>query len=90
MFADCAFAASGLIEYSFAEPRFHPGFPGSRADPSIHFRHRSLTNVGWCDGHVDSRIRAFTWSSGLYSGDPKRLHIGWFGDSDDNRFFEVQ
>ncbi len=96
MFADCAFAvagraaASGLIEYSFAEPRFHPQYPRWRADPSIHFRHRGLANVGWCDGHVDSRTRTFTWSSGLYPGDPGQHHIGWFGHSDDNSLFDLQ
>jgi prepilin-type N-terminal cleavage/methylation domain-containing protein/prepilin-type processing-associated H-X9-DG protein len=90
MFADAAFAGSGLIEYSFAEPRFHPQFPGLRLDPSIHFRHRRLANVGWCDGHVDSRARSFSWSSGLYTGDPQRLEIGWFGTSDDNRFFDLE
>lgn len=90
MFTDCAFAASTLIEYSFAEPRFHPQFPDFRADPSIHFRHRKQANVAWCDGHVDSRIRSFTWSSGLYIGDPNRLDIGWFGQTDDNSLFDLK
>lgn len=88
MFADAAFAADDLIEYSFAEPRFHPT-NGYRADPSIHFRHRRHANVGWCDGHVDAQGLAFTWSSGLYLGDPGLRAIGWFGVADDNHQFDL-
>ena len=90
MFTDSAFAGSRLIEYSFAEPRFHPGFPTFRADPSIHFRHHGLANAGWCDGHADARRRTFTWSSGLYRADPDRLRIGWFGKTDDNALFDLK
>ncbi len=79
---------SGLIEYSFAEPRFHPQF-GSRADPSIHFRHHKNANVAWCDGHVSPQTRTFTWSSGVYEGDPDRCDIGWFGQADDNSLFDL-
>ncbi|GAG15690.1 unnamed protein product, partial [marine sediment metagenome] len=89
MFTDSAFAASAIIEYSFAEPRFHPQFPTFRADPSIHFRHRKQANVAWCDGHVDRRIRTLSWSSGLYPSDPERFNIGWFGRADDNRLFDL-
>lgn len=89
MFTDAAFVSRGLIEYSFAEPRFHPQF-GTRADPSIHFRHDELANVAWCDGHVTSEWRTFTWSSGFYRGDPDRFDIGWFGTSDDNRLFDLK
>jgi prepilin-type N-terminal cleavage/methylation domain-containing protein/prepilin-type processing-associated H-X9-DG protein len=96
MFTDAAFAAGGLIEYSFAEPRFHPQF-GSRADPSIHFRHFKTANVAWCDGHVTRETRTFTWSSGLYAGalteEPQkaneRFDIGWFGQADDNSLFDL-
>ena len=90
MFADCAFAAQQLIEYSFAEPRFHPQYPTFRADPSIHFRHRGWSNIGWCDGHVDAQRRTFTWSSGLYRADPDRLGLGWFGTTDDNEAFGAE
>ena len=89
MFADAAFVEGRLIEYSFAEPRFFPQF-GSRADPSIHFRHFKTSNIAWCDGHVTPERRIFTWSSGLYEGDPGRFDIGWFGQSDDNTFFDLQ
>ncbi|MGD2109644.1 MAG: prepilin-type N-terminal cleavage/methylation domain-containing protein [Phycisphaerae bacterium] len=89
MFTDAAFAGAQLIEYSFAEPRFHPQF-GTRADPSIHFRHHKLANVAWCDGHVTSERRTFTWSSGFYPGDPDRADLGWFGKKDDNRLFDLR
>jgi prepilin-type N-terminal cleavage/methylation domain-containing protein/prepilin-type processing-associated H-X9-DG protein len=89
MFADSAFVDGRLIEYSFAEPRFFPEF-GTRADPSIHFRHVRTSNIAWCDGHVTRERRTFTWSSGLYEGDPGRFDIGWFGRSDDNTFFDLK
>ena len=89
MFADSAFAAEALIEYSFAEPRFHPQY-GGRADPSIHFRHDRATHAAWCDGHVTPERRTFTWSSGLYSLHPDRFDIGWFGTPDDNSRFDLQ
>lgn len=89
MFADSAFLSGSLIEYSFAEPRFNPQFQ-TRADPSIHFRHAGRANIAWCDGHVSSERRTFTWSSGFYEGDPGRHDIGWFGESDDNTYFDLQ
>ncbi len=94
MFADSAFAgvADGVIEYSFAEPRFHPQYVhwGARMDPSIHFRHLGRANVAWCDGHVDRRRRTFSWASGLYEGDPAAVDVGWFGPDDDNGFFDLE
>lgn len=89
LFADTAFVVSGLIEYSFAEPRYMPT-TGFRADPSIHFRHRRRADVAWADGHVDDRAWSFTWSSGFYPGDPGRHRVGWFGVADDNRFFDLR
>ena len=89
MFTDCGFAARGLIEYSFAEPRFHPQSPSMRAVPSIHFRHRGTANVAWCDGHVDEHPMTFTRSSELYPTHPRRFNIGWFGQADDNRLFDL-
>ena len=88
MFADSAFVSGELIEYSFVEPRFFPTF-GSRPDPSIHFRHQKMASVVWCDGHVDRQRRTFTWSSGLYPGDPDRQGLGWFGRQDDNSLFDL-
>lgn len=89
MFTDTAFAAGVLIEYSFAEPRFHVERPASRADPSIHFRHATRANVAWCDGHVDTQAMTLSWSSGLYAADPRRWNLGWFGEADDNRYFDL-
>ena len=89
MFTDAAFAERTLIEYSFAEPRYHPQYD-SRADPSIHFRHHKAANVAWCDGHVTGESRTFTWSSGFFPSDPDRLDIGWFGEADDNSLFDLQ
>lgn len=93
MFTDSAFVGATLIEYSFAEPRFHLQYPAYRTDPSIHFRHAGLANVGWCDGHVDARVRTFTHYSSTYRRDPKRFDfdfgIGWFGKADDNSLFDL-
>lgn len=89
MFTDSGFAARGLIEYSFCEPRYLPSYPTIRATPSIHFRHRKLANVAWCDGHVDAQTITLTHWSHLYPSDPKRFNIGWFGASDDNRLFDL-
>ncbi len=89
MFTDSAFVDGQLIEYSFAEPRFQPSF-ASRADPSIHFRHSQRANVAWCDGHVATERRTYSWSSGFYPGDSDRWGIGWFGETDDNDLFDLQ
>lgn len=90
MFTDAAFVTTGLTEYSFAEPRFHPESPGNRADPSIHFRHGDRASVAWCDGHVDEHKRTLSWSSGLYETDPGPLRVGWFGAADDNSLFDLK
>ncbi len=89
MFTDSAFVNDQLIEYSFAEPRFHPAFV-SRADPSIHFRHARRANVAWCDGHISIQRRTYSWSSGIYPGDPDRWGLGWFGEKDDNGLFDLK
>ncbi len=94
MFGDTAFAgvAVGLIEYSFAEPRFSPEYLhyNARRDPSLHFRHGRRTRIAWCDGHVSAEQRTFTWKSVLYEGDPDRSGLGWFGPDDDNRLFDLE
>lgn len=90
MFTDSGFVNGGLIEYSFAEPRFILQYPSVRAVPSIHFRHLDRANVAWCDGHVDAHRRTLTHKSDFYRGDPDRLGVGWFGDSDDNRLFDLK
>ncbi|MFI4854334.1 MAG: type II secretion system protein [Phycisphaerales bacterium JB065] len=87
-FADAAFAANQLIEYSFVHARFRSDYPAYRWDPSIHFRQvGERANVVWLDGHSTQESRTFTWSSGLYAANPEDYNIGWFGDHDDNRLF---
>jgi len=95
-FADGALAAESpagdLIEYSFAEPRFHPHLAQpARLDPSLHFRHASLrANIAWLDAHVSTETLTHSWSSGLYLPDPRPLAIGWFGQADDNSAFDYR
>jgi len=84
MFADTAMANSekSLIEYSFAEPPFtvHNGRPvtGFYMSPSIHFRHRSQTNVGWADGHIEPRQMAGSGDKNAYGVNPADCSLGWF------------
>ncbi|MFM9956990.1 MAG: prepilin-type N-terminal cleavage/methylation domain-containing protein [Phycisphaerales bacterium] len=94
-FADTALAAEELIEYSFVEPAFWPEFPGSRPDPSAHFRHGgALTgsggraNVAWLDGHVSGETLAHSESSGVYPLNPADFRVGWFGDVSSNHDFQ--
>jgi type II secretory pathway pseudopilin PulG len=101
-FADGALAADpamspqtgGMIEYSFAEARYWPDAPASRADPSVHFRHGTprspLACVAWLDGHVSAEALHDTWTSGLYGSDPRDFNIGWFGNPGDNRDFDYR
>ncbi|MBY0307353.1 MAG: type II secretion system GspH family protein [Phycisphaerales bacterium] len=96
-FADCALFAGGggVIEYSFAEPRWWPSNPSSRPDPSIHFRHgngRARRSPGearlaWLDGHISGAARGFTWSSGVYGTPVSDPLLGWPSGPDDNTLF---
>ncbi len=83
MFTDTAFIRNQggkavLIEYSFAEARFHldamraaETYP---AEPSIHFRHTDRrANVVWCDGHVSHETLASSMGMHFQSED-----LGWF------------
>ncbi|HVU62862.1 MAG TPA: hypothetical protein VHC70_02705 [Phycisphaerales bacterium] len=102
-FADCALAdgntaagSGGVVEYSFAEPRWWPDLPGYRADPSVQFRHGGRSgrggraSVAWLDGHGSAEAMTFSWSSGVYAADARGAGIGWFGSGDDNGCFEYR
>lgn len=91
MFTDTAFPQpygprpQYLIEYSFAESyRFVTGTPpieGGTATPSIHFRHRGVANVAWCDGHVSTERLEIEGSPAFAA-----YRIGWFGPRDNSLF----
>ncbi len=95
MFTDTAMSnrQSYLIEYSFAEPPFsiYKGKPVTSfyLSPSIHFRHGGRANVGWADGHTDSRRMAELDSSNVYGVDSARMKLGWF-EPVDNTLFDLE
>jgi len=95
MFADAAMAMQQnfLIEYSFAKPPFivYKGEPVTNfyMSPSIHFRHRSFTNVVWTDGHVSPEHMADVNQNNVYSVDSAHMKLGWF-EPVDNTFFDLK
>ena len=95
MFADTAMANSGksLIEYSFAEPPFtvHNGRPVTEfyMSPSIHFRHRGRTNVGWADGHIEPHQMADFNEKNAYGVNSSDLDLGWF-EPVNNTLFDLE
>ncbi len=92
MFADTAMSnySGRLIEYSFAEPPFtvYDGRPvtGFYMSPSIHFRHRGTANVGWADGHIETRRRAEFDAANVFGADSASLALGWFEPVDNTPF----
>ena len=92
-FSDSAFAgrdgSTPLIEYSFAEPRFHPSSPAFRADPSIHFRHEGQAGIVWLDTHVSTEALSMSWSSGWYHRSADSESLGWPGRNDSNELFDT-
>ncbi len=95
MFADTAIANNRkfLIEYSFAEPPFsvRNGRPVTEfyMSPSIHFRHGTLANIGWADGHIDRRRLAEFESKNVYGIDSVDVMLGWF-DPIDNSAYDLK
>ncbi|MHC4324704.1 MAG: type II secretion system protein [Planctomycetota bacterium] len=95
MFADTAMANNGksLIEYSFAEPPFtvHNGRPVTEfyMSPSIHFRHRGRTNVGWADGHIGRRRMAAIEDKNAYGIESADMNLGWF-EPVNNTLFDLE
>ncbi|MCP4613169.1 MAG: type II secretion system protein [Planctomycetes bacterium] len=95
MFADTAIANDReyLIEYSFVEPPFtvRNGLPVTDfyMSPSIHFRHRTLSNIGWADGHIDRRRLAEFDGSNAYGIDSVDMNLGWF-EPINNTLFDLK
>jgi prepilin-type N-terminal cleavage/methylation domain-containing protein/prepilin-type processing-associated H-X9-DG protein len=99
MFADTAIANNGksLIEYSFAEPPFTVYNGRAVTDfymsPSIHFRHRGQTNVGWVDGHIEPRRMVIadpkSDRANAYGVNSADLNLGWF-EPINNTLFDLQ
>ncbi len=95
MFADSAISqeAGVVIEYSFAEPPFAvfegTVMTGFYMSPSIHFRHRGRANIGWGDGHTDSREPAPMPGDNVYGVDSAAMGLGWFGPVD-NTLFDLE
>jgi prepilin-type N-terminal cleavage/methylation domain-containing protein/prepilin-type processing-associated H-X9-DG protein len=93
MFADTAFNQNGnLIEYSFAEPYFwirKGKLQDKHPFPSIHFRHYGCANIGWADGHVNSRQKADCKNSDAYEAAFDRMELGWF-EPVDNSLFDLK
>jgi len=97
MFADAAMAklnSSGIpyyLEYSFAEPRYWAAYGKLQTgwgdpSPSIHFRHRGTANIGWADGHIDSRqMEKFEGLNG-YGVKSSDMMLGWFEPMNNTMF----
>jgi prepilin-type processing-associated H-X9-DG protein/prepilin-type N-terminal cleavage/methylation domain-containing protein len=95
MFADCAMSLEkgSYIEYSFAEPPYFVMngqlFTGMYTSPSIHFRHRNRANIGWADGHIDSRRMAKFKGKNYYGVESTGMKLGWF-EPIDNSLFDLK
>lgn len=99
MFADSAMAKLDtnsqpyLLEYSFAEPPYtvNNGAVDTSTflSPSIHFRHRGFANIGWADGHVDSRQRIEYNGINVYDVQSSEMDLGWF-DMLNNNYFDLE
>ena len=96
MFADTAMAKmdDGIpyyLEYSFAEPPYFvvngkPVTIWGYASPSIHFRHGNRANIGWADGHTDSRRIVEFKGKNAYGVESADMGLGWFGLVDNTLF----
>lgn len=92
MFASSAFAvATGPQEYAFTEPyqSLAPsGLPNGALQPSTHFRHDGKAHIAWCDGHVTAEApNTSAETVNYYGGDSRAHHIGWFGPTDHNGYW---
>jgi len=89
MFTDTASIVSdALAEHSICVAPF--GVSAKQTDsnisdaPSIHFRHAGRANIGWCDGHVDSRKNEWTLNTKY-----RDSNLGFLGPRNDNGFFDL-
>jgi prepilin-type N-terminal cleavage/methylation domain-containing protein/prepilin-type processing-associated H-X9-DG protein len=95
MFADTAMAKNEniLIEYSFAEPPFT--IQNGRVltsfymSPSIHFRHRDYTNIGWADGHISQYLMTDSGDKNTFGIDSSDMKLGWF-EPVNNSLFDLE
>ncbi len=97
-FADTALldpsGPASVIEYSFLEPRWWPGNPDQRPDPSFHFRHGAgngrpgQAHCAYLDGHASGSGRAAFHSSGVYGEIATDPLTGWPGEADDNSLYD--
>lgn len=92
MFTDTALSRkTGVQEYAYTEPWEWVSPTGKLSGeliPSVHFRHSGKANVAWCDGHVTPEAPSkFGHTSNYYGGDDEKHHIGWFGPSEDNGYW---
>ncbi len=92
MFADCAISRQdgSYIEYSFAEPPFcvvaGRVMTGFYMSPTLHFRHLACVNIGWADGHVETRQMAPMDSKNVYGVESAMMALGWFDPADNSPF----
>jgi prepilin-type processing-associated H-X9-DG protein len=57
--------------------------------PSIHFRHKGQTNVGWTDGHIEPRQMACFGEENAYGVNSADMNLGWF-EPINNALFDLQ
>jgi len=95
IFADTAMAKHEkfLIEYSFVEPPFAvqngQAVTSFYMSPSIHFRHRDYTNIGWADGHTSQCRLANSGSENTYGINSADMKLGWF-EPVNNTLFDLE
>lgn len=80
--------AGRLAENSFSKSPFYvsgmePQPAWGFAWPTMHFRHSRTANVGWVDGHVSAPPIQFSNGRNW-----EKLNLGWFGEHQDNTYFD--
>jgi prepilin-type processing-associated H-X9-DG protein len=62
---------------------------GFYMSPTLHFRHQGRANIGWADGHIESRPMASIEQSNVYGVNSAAMSLGWF-DPVDNSLFDLR